>query len=98
MASNGTFTANLSSLSDTGQITSSLAVTDTAGNHFNATGNSVTLPETSEPPTLKIANLSLTVAAGGSTPMGISVSPFDVDDAVFRRDRRTSKIRNYNGG
>jgi uncharacterized repeat protein (TIGR01451 family) len=82
VASNGTFTANLSSLSDTGQITSSLAVTDTAGNHFNATGNSVTLPETSEPPTLKIANLSLTVAAGGSTPMGISVSPFDVDDAV----------------
>ena len=37
-------TVNLSSLGD-GTITSSLAVSDTAGNHFSASGNAVPLDQ-----------------------------------------------------
>jgi hypothetical protein len=81
ITSNGTFTVNLSSLSDAGQITSSLAVTDMAGNQFNATGNPVTLPEGPEAPSLT-APTTLTVPAGGSVPLSITVAGVDSDDTL----------------
>jgi hypothetical protein len=38
--------------------------------------------ETAEVPTLTIGNTSLNVAAGGSVPLGITVTPVDSDDAI----------------
>jgi hypothetical protein len=35
-----------------------------------------------EVPTLTVSNATLTVSAGGSVPLGVQVTPFDVDDAV----------------
>jgi hypothetical protein len=83
-ASQTSYTANLSALAN-GTITSSLLVTDAVNNTTTATGNPVTLDQdkVAEAPILKIANISPTVPAGGSIPLGITVSSVDGDDNVL---------------
>ena len=78
------YTANLSTLAD-GSITSSLQVkTDPAGNSFTpVAGNAVTLDQdkVAETPSLT-APSSLTIAAGGSAPLGIVIGAVDSDDSL----------------
>jgi autotransporter passenger strand-loop-strand repeat protein len=77
-------TANLAGLTD-GTITATLHLNnDAAGNSFTNVTAAATLDtdRLAEKPTL-MAPSSLTVAAGGSVAMGISVTPADSDDAVF---------------
>jgi hypothetical protein len=83
-ASKTNYTVNLSSLAD-GTITSSLLVTDAASNTTTAIGNPVTLDQDklAEAPIVKIANISPTVPAGGSIPLGIKVAAVDGDDNVL---------------
>lgn len=85
-ASQTSYTVNLSSLPE-GTINSSLAInTDAAGNTFAPiAGNPVVLDQdpVAENPNLTFANgLTLTVHPGMPTSMGISVTPYDSDDAV----------------
>ena len=60
---NTTSTVNLSSLSD-GSITSSLSLSDTAGNTFSGSGNTVALDRDST------ESLSISVDNGSTTPIG----------------------------
>ena len=59
-------TVNLSSLADDTSITSSLALTDTAGNSFSASGNAVTLDQDTTEQALSVA-----VDGGSTTPIGV---------------------------
>ena len=66
---NGTYTANLSGLPD-GTVTDSLTFTDTAGNSFSATGNSVTITGTA------LALTSVTATASKDSITGDVVDVF----------------------
>ncbi|WP_189446278.1 beta strand repeat-containing protein, partial [Salinicola rhizosphaerae] len=67
VAADGSFTVDLSDLAD-GEVTSSLAITDTAGNTATVTGDSVTLDTTA--PTVSDAAASTDEADLGSTVSG----------------------------
>jgi len=77
-------TSNIYQPTDTSEgdlLQVSISATDTAGNTL--AGTSATAPINNDPaPLLAISNLTPTVPAGGSIPMGISATPFDSDDQV----------------
>src|SRR5580704_7582828 len=76
-------TVNLSSLADDTSITSSLALTDTAGNSFTASGNAVTLDQdTTEQPSVAVDNGSTTpIGAAGASAVAFTVSGIESDDS-----------------
>src|SRR6516165_8444727 len=75
-------TVNLSSLSD-GTITSSLAVSDTAGNHFSAGGNAVPLDQDlGEHPSVLVNGGSTTpIGAAGAGQVALTISGLEADDS-----------------
>jgi hypothetical protein len=77
-----TSTVNLSSLSD-GTITSSLAVSDTAGNHFSASGNAVPLDQDlGEHPSVLVNGGSTTpIGAAGASHVAFTVAGLDAEDS-----------------
>ena len=79
---NTTTTVNLSTLSDDTSITSSLSVSDAAGNSFSATGNAVTLDQDlSEHPSVLVDNGSTTpIGRGGASAVALAISGLAADD------------------
>ena len=75
-------TVNLSSLSD-GTIASSLTVSDTAGNHFSASGNTVPLDQDlGEHPSVLVNGGSPTpIGAAGAGQVAFTISGHDSDDS-----------------
>ena len=75
-------TVNLSSLSD-GTITSSLAVSDTAGNQFSASGNTVPLEQKlGEHPSVLVNGGSPTpIGAAGAGQVAFTISGLASDDS-----------------
>jgi hypothetical protein len=64
------------------QLRASVTFTDDTGQSVSAT--SVARPAvTDAPPVLSLASSALTLPAGGSVPMGVSVSASDADDAIM---------------
>ena len=81
-ANNTTTTVNLSALADDTSITSSLSVSDAAGNAFSASGNAVTLDQDlSEHPSVLVDNGSTTpIGKAGASAVALAVSGLAADD------------------
>ena len=80
-ADNTLTAVNLSSLAD-GAITSSLALTDTAGNSFSAAGNTVTLDQdTDEQPSVVVDSGSARIGTAEASAVPFAVSGIDTDDS-----------------
>src|SRR6185437_5680142 len=101
VASNGTFSINLSSLAD-GTITASLKITDSAGNSQTVSGSdNLTLDQDiGEQAALKLTVISTDVGTAGETAVPFTIAGLDPDDTgtVTFTNGKTSTSVSVSGG